>query len=213
VIEQRQPDIIVLIEAESSVVESVSTEKALRVRYPFGVLPQRGLAWPIIILSRFPMKPLMPAGDRDRYKFLFSFRRAGVVSLPFGEVILTAEHPPSPRTRQSWADGNQQLLLLAELIRKPFAETGLPVIVAGDFNTTPSGYRTRLLQNRTGLYGDPLGLVPQGSWPSRLPAVWRLPLDRVWVTDGLAFSSREVLQNIGSDHRPVLVGITTAKRE
>jgi endonuclease/exonuclease/phosphatase (EEP) superfamily protein YafD len=213
VIHKRRPDIIVLIEADPAVAESVAADAGLKESHPFSVTPQRGLGWPILILSRFPLKPFQAAGDRDRYRFLFSFRRASVVSLPFGEAILTAEHPPSPRTQAAWADGNQQLLLLGELVRQQFADTGLPLIVAGDFNTTPSGYRTRLLRDRLGLHADPLGVIPRGTWPSGCPAFFRLPLDRVWATAGVAFTSREVLENIGSDHRPVLVGITAAQQE
>jgi len=213
VINERHPDIVVLIEADPAVAESVAADDALKASYPYSITPQPGRSWSIVILSRFPMKPLNPAGNRQRYKFLFSFQRASVVSLPFGDAILTAEHPPSPRTQTAWNDGNQQLLLLGELVRQQFADTGLPVIVAGDFNTTPSGYRTRLLRDCIGLHADPLGAIPRGSWPSGCPAFFRLPLGRVWATAGVAFTSREVLENIGSDHRPVLVGIAAAQQE
>jgi endonuclease/exonuclease/phosphatase (EEP) superfamily protein YafD len=210
-IRSRRPDIVVLVEAEPPVMQRVLADETLLSEYPFAVIPKRGLAWPIIMLSRFPLKPVKPAADSDRYKFLFSFRRASIVSLPFGDAILTAEHPPSPRTRRSWIEGNEQLLLLSELIRQHFEKTGLPVVVAGDFNSTPSGYRTRLLRDRAGLHGDPLGIIPRGTWPSNFPAFWRLPLDRVWASTGLAFISREVLADIGSDHRPVIVRFTAAK--
>jgi endonuclease/exonuclease/phosphatase (EEP) superfamily protein YafD len=204
-VEQRQPDLIAIVEAEPAILEAIAADSLITKSYPFRIMPQPGWNWAQVLLSRHPLTPLGLVSDDPRYKFLFSFHRASVVALPQGGLILTAEHPPSPRSPAAWRNGNEKVRLLCEVCRDYFAPHGLPLVVAGDFNTSPTGYRVRLLKELAGLHGDPCAGLNYGSWPSSLPAPLRITLDRVWANESVAFTSREVLPDIGSDHRPILV--------
>jgi len=208
IIEQLEPDLIAIVEAEPAVIQAITADPRLSVTYPYRVMPQQGWNWSQAVLSRHPLTPLGLTSDDTRYRFLFSFHRASVVSLPQGDILLTVEHPPSPRSTEAWRSGNDKINLLGEVCREHFAATGLPVIVAGDFNTSPTGYRDRLLRRSTGLHGDPCAGILYGSWPSFFPQPFRLPLDRVWGSDGVTFISRTVLPDVGSDHSPILVRFT-----
>jgi endonuclease/exonuclease/phosphatase (EEP) superfamily protein YafD len=205
IIEQRQPDLVALVEAGLEVVERIESDNALCEVYAHRITPEPGLQWGQVVLSRHPFELPKWEGEFQRYWFLYSFRRTALVHLPQGRILFTVEHPPSPRNHLAWTRGNGVIGLLGELVKNQFAATGLPIVVAGDFNTTPTGYRDRFLRQATGLHPDPLTGLPRGTWPSFLPAFSRLPLDRVWASQEIAFTRREVLEKVDSDHRPILV--------
>jgi endonuclease/exonuclease/phosphatase (EEP) superfamily protein YafD len=204
---QLTPDIVAIVEAEPAVIERIIQDEQISSAYPYRVLPRPGLEWPQVVMSRHPTRPLtFTAGDEGpRVAALFSMHRSQIVTLPIGELIFTAEHVPSPRTSAAWELGNAQLRGLGQVVRRHIAPLKMPVVVAGDFNTSPAGYRDRLMRSETGLEPDPETWPPVGTWPSRLPAYFRLPLDRVWANTEVAFVSRQVLEDIGSDHRPIYV--------
>jgi endonuclease/exonuclease/phosphatase (EEP) superfamily protein YafD len=205
IVEREQPDVVAIVEAEPLVVERLLATPELNSRFPFWVVPRLGLQWSQVVLSRYRIDPIkMPDADR-RYRGLFTFHRANVINLPIGRVIFSAEHVPSPRTTRAWRDGNDRITLLGEVVREHFSALDLPVIIAGDFNSTPAGHRHRLLMTVSGLHPDPIGMYSWGTWPSRVPGWIRLPLDRVWGTPDVRFLARRILEDVGSDHRPIIV--------
>lgn len=204
-IEREQPDIVGIVEADKPVIETLLRSDYLANRFPFQVIPRIGLEWPHVMLSRHPLQSLPLRDEQRRYRWLYTFHRAVTVALPCGKVIFSAEHLPSPRRTASWKDGNQRVGLLGALIGEQLTTLGLPIVIAGDFNTTPTGYRQSLLQSSTGLRPDRLSGFPVGTWPSWFPPYCRLPLDRVWGSDNVIFLSSSVLEGVGSDHRPISV--------
>jgi endonuclease/exonuclease/phosphatase (EEP) superfamily protein YafD len=77
-------------------------------------------------------------------------------------------------------------------------------LVLGDFNAAPWGYVMRTIAERGGV--DIL-TGAGGTWHSRLPTFMSIPIDNMLAGPGLSFVSREVLPQVGSDHRPVLAEI------
>ena len=207
IIGQRHPDIVAIVEADDAVVERIVSDEEIGATYAYRVIPMQGLEWPQIVLSRHPMKPLQlnvgPPGTR--LSSLFSSHRSYTIALPVGDVIFSAEHVPSPRTNSAWELGNSQIRALGELVRYHLVPKGVPLMIAGDFNTSPAGYRDHLIRSETGLHPDPETFLPVGTWPSDFPPFLRLPLDRIWGSEKVVFLSREVLADIGSDHRPICV--------
>lgn len=211
IVDRTKPDIVVIVEIGAAALQRLATDSELTRLYPYQIKPQPGFEWSQVVLSRHALERVPLAGDFERYKFLYTFARASIVKCPQGSFIISTEHVPSPRSPRSWALGNEQIRLLGELVRGPLAATGLPFVVAGDFNSSPTGYRHRLLQQGTGLHADPLGFPPRGTWPSLAPSLCRLFLDRVWASDTIEFSDREVLEHVGSDHRPIMVHFHACK--
>jgi len=204
---QRQPDIVAIVEADDAVVEQILGDEEIGATYAYRVVPRQGLEWPQIVLSRHAMQPLQlrvgPPGSQ--LSSLFSSHRSHTIALPIGTVIFTAEHVPSPRTKAAWELGNSQIRALGELVHQYLDPMGVPLLIAGDFNSSPAGYRDHLIRSETGLHPDPESFLPVGTWPSDFPPYLRLPLDRIWGCKKVEFLSREVLGNIGSDHRPICV--------
>ncbi len=208
---RESPDVVVLVEVYDAMANRLAARPEIALLYPHTVLPRRGLAWPIVILSRFPLHELTlelpPGGDLDAYQQLFAFRRSQIVDAPAGRFILTAVHAPSPRTDETWANGNEVVAMLAELYRHRLLPLDRPTLIAGDFNTTPLGGRASLLRKLSGLHCDAAVHPFAGSWPDRLPSPLRLPLDQVWHSTDTVVTARTVLEDVGSDHRPVLLHI------
>jgi len=86
----------------------------------------------------------------------------------------------------------------------------LPVILAGDFNATPTSPSTASLTalGFTDAY-DLGGYGPGHTWPNRTFAKF-LPgirIDHVYLSEGPTCTASHVGEPIGSDHRPVIADI------
>lgn len=204
-IETRKPDIVSVVETSDSIVERIRADEGLRRDYPATVLPRPGLEWPQVVLSRHSMHPLPPPNfaDGTRMHVLFSSHRSNIIMLPAGPLIFSTEHVPSPRSASSWAMGNEQVVAIGHLVRDHYRDFELPILITGDFNSSPSGYRDGLMRRETGLMPNPESFPPVGTWPSASPAYLRLPLDRAWASADVIFVDQVVLEDIGSDHRPL----------
>ncbi|NQW47751.1 MAG: endonuclease/exonuclease/phosphatase family protein, partial [Planctomycetes bacterium] len=207
IMDARQPDLVSVVEVSEAVIEQIRADERLLMDYPHRVLPRHRKEWPQVLLSRHPMQPLPVAAAKPgtRMLSLFSLYRSAVVSLPIGDIIFSTEHVPSPRTSASWKMGNEQIVALGHVVRDHYRRFDLPVLVTGDFNSSPTGYRDGLMRSATGLLPNPESFPPRGTWPSLFPPFLRLPLDRAWASEQISFGAGEVLTDIGSDHRPLLM--------
>ena len=80
-----------------------------------------------------------------------------------------------------------------------------PVIILGDFNSTPwsQGFRTFQRQSRLSLAQHGWGLKP--TWPTLLPPWLQIPIDCCLHSSSLLTVNYWVGPNLGSDHRPIAV--------
>ncbi len=208
-----RPDAAVVIEVSPGLEGYLTEHAVVREALPFAIGPERGMLWRDILLSRDSLHRLRFDGDFERYKFVYAYRRSCFVDKPEGRFLLSAAHPPSPRDADSWARGNELTSLLAEVSRQFLLPAGAPVVIGGDFNATPSGHRHRIMLDASGLRPvDAIGGV-SGTWPSHWPGPLRLTIDRVWGGPEVEFISREVLEDIGSDHRPILVTLSLPRAD
>jgi endonuclease/exonuclease/phosphatase (EEP) superfamily protein YafD len=119
---------------------------------------------------------------------------------PNGPFTVFGVHLRAPTTPSRAAARNQEL---RELAARSAAVTG-PLIVAGDFNTTPySPYFTEWLE-QSRLTDSRRGRSLSISWPTTLPWLG-IPIDHVAVNDALTILSHRRLPNFDSDHFGVLV--------
>ena len=127
-----------------------------------------------------------------------------------GQVVrLFATHPIPPINSRYFQARNRHLELLAERIRKGSENTEeASTVVVGDLNLTPWSpwYRKFLRDSEMEdcVHGDRIAsLRPTWyRWP-RFP--FGLVLDHGFCSGTLVCSGRKVLEDIGSDHRPVLL--------
>ncbi len=172
------PDIVGLLEVDSAWLDRLGD---FRDRWPHRLEIPRPDNFGIALYSRIPL-----SGTRR-----FDLGQGSVPSiratLP-GGTTLWLTHPVPPVNAVYAAERDAQLTDLADILAAP------SVIVAGDLNATPWS---------AWFPGSFRGL-PEGTWPSHLPAALRLPIDHVLVSSPVALVSRRVGPDIGSDHLPVI---------
>jgi endonuclease/exonuclease/phosphatase (EEP) superfamily protein YafD len=121
---------------------------------------------------------------------------------PSGTFTIIGVHLSAPVTQRRAAARNQQL---TELAGRAAAVQG-PLVVAGDFNTTPySPYFSTWLE-ASGLTDSRRGRTLSTSWPTMLRWVG-IPIDHVAVNDGFTIVSHRRLRNFESDHFGAVVEV------
>ena len=208
------PDIVVIVDSPWRYVDA---QAWLAERYPFRVVPDASFEWPMTILSKLPLAPASELFEfpRDDRSVIYSFtaQRAPVMTMPDGRrILLSALHPPSPRTEKSWRSSLRIAYREANLIQAWRAGTGLGVVVAGDFNSTPVGRLHRTFRMLSGLTGW-TSLLGDGTWPARLSPWISIPIDRIWTSDGIVVRSLRIGPQFASDHRPVVAEICVPPAE
>lgn len=139
------------------------------------------------------------------------FYRLEIVKTPAGDVAVVQMHARSPRRPARWREGLEQLLVAADLVREVGELTGLPVVVAGDFNSTPVGVRARAFARRSGLVRAKPAMVWAGTYPSWAPGGTALAIDDVYASPGVRVVSWSVTGPAGSDHRGVVVELAAGQ--
>jgi endonuclease/exonuclease/phosphatase (EEP) superfamily protein YafD len=97
----------------------------------------------------------------------------------------------------------RQLAAVAERVRS----VEEPLVVMGDFNTTPWSRLFAGLVGRTGLCDSRAGFGIQASFPSDMPVV-RIPIDHLLASCSIGVRARRIGPQVGSDHLPVIVDLT-----
>jgi endonuclease/exonuclease/phosphatase (EEP) superfamily protein YafD len=94
----------------------------------------------------------------------------------------------------------------APLADLPAAIADLPheVLIVGDFNATPWCFPFRRLLATTELEDSSVGFGFQPTWPTFL-SVMSIPIDHCLHTGGVEIMNREIGEEMGSDHLPLIV--------
>jgi endonuclease/exonuclease/phosphatase (EEP) superfamily protein YafD len=160
------------------------------------------------LYSRFPIveaETLWPFAEEATSKSVVLRRAAVTYSYDVAHVLLddgrrlaiVAIHAPGPESRRARELRDRYLAHLAATV----AKLAGPVIVLGDFNTTPWSPAYRDLTAAAGLTSASGGHI--ATWP-----VWfaplRVPIDHVLVRGPVTVLEAERGPDIGSDHFPVL---------
>jgi endonuclease/exonuclease/phosphatase (EEP) superfamily protein YafD len=202
VLAEHQPDVICFIEAPIGIGNSIDPDRAL---YPYRVQPEPGKYWSIQILSKIPFELPELAERTSENMFSFARIRSPLLELPGGQkLLLSVFHPVSPRNEDLWKRGQRGLTRDGAMLAQFRAQTCLPVVATGDFNSTPFGTMHRAFARASGLQSH-TNLLAGGTWPAALPKWFSLPIDKIWTSDGVDVESVLVLQGSPSDHRAVLV--------
>lgn len=99
-----------------------------------------------------------------------------------------------------------------EALTKWLKESGEPVIVAGDFNSSVWSPLYRKLVHEAGLVSAREGRGLLGTWPSFFGPL-RSPIDHILVSPGIEVVACRVGPGIGSDHRPLIADLRISKRQ
>lgn len=191
-IARSKPDVVVVLEVSAgwaSALEGLTD-------YPVREVVARGDNFGIAVLSRGPMDAeVVHLGGPDGVPSI-------VARLDRGRPLtLVATHPVPPTGAGGTAERDAQLVAVAEVARA----SGPNVVVVGDLNTTPWAASYGILTD-AGLEDTRTGHGLQATWPAGfLPLA--IPIDHCLVTPSLGAARREVLDDVGSDHYPILVDL------
>jgi len=85
-----------------------------------------------------------------------------------------------------------------------------PLVILGDFNTTPWSDEFRRLVARTGLCDSRAGFGVQASFPTA-SAILRIPIDHLLATCAIGVRDRRIERDVGSDHLPVIIDLVVPR--
>ena len=138
--------------------------------------------------------------DEDRPTLVIEVRESGGLSL-----TVLSFHSKRPQDAVSDEIQRREFTAAAAWVRSRPADTP-PLIVIGDFNTTPWSRRYRQFVERAGLRHIGGGMVFGGTFPSWSPAL-RLPIDLCAASPGVDHFSVDAGDDLGSDHLPLAVSV------
>lgn len=197
-VRREEGDIVILIDAERDRWQPVLAE--IGALYPYRAPETWSQGGPIILFSRFPVlrhdniQP--PHGQRPYLEADLAVD--GRTTTVFGV------HPASPAITDP-ADSRQRNRSL-NYIGDTIEERIRPLIVAGDFNTTPWSPHFRDLIAASGLRNAAQGNGLIVTWPRQFwPA--RVPIDHVLVRGPIAVEEVRRGASIGSDHFPIIADL------
>jgi endonuclease/exonuclease/phosphatase (EEP) superfamily protein YafD len=206
VIREEDPDIVALQEYFP---EQAGLGELLRERYPYSVRCQGGKRANLGLYSKFPFREEMAAGEcPDNAQG--TQRTAHIIAgftLSTGmafSVMTTHMDWPYPIERQ-----RDEFAAVAEAAN---AIEG-PLLVVGDFNSTPWSYSMKAFEAASGLTRETRNLMTYPELFTTRRGLIRLepflPLDHVFQR-GLTVSELAIGEQTGSDHRPVVFTFSVA---
>jgi endonuclease/exonuclease/phosphatase (EEP) superfamily protein YafD len=188
-----QPDVIALIEVDQRWLDALAP--AL-IDYPGRIEHPSSDFNGIALYARTPLTggPELLGGNQATL--------VGALS----DVTIIAMHTETPTSRRGLRSQHQQFDAVADRMR------GLagPVIVVGDFNTTPWSREFARFLDRSGGCDSRAGFGVQASFPSS-STILGIPIDHVITTCSIGVTDRRVERHVGSDHLPVVVDLVIPK--
>jgi endonuclease/exonuclease/phosphatase (EEP) superfamily protein YafD len=130
---------------------------------------------------------------------------AAVLEIERREVAFLSLHVIRPVSE--WNSGYQQLEFdAAAAWGRAQQAQGRPVLMIGDFNSTPWSPHFRRLLRAGQLEDSARGFGEQPTWPATLPDPLRIPIDQCVHSAEITITSRAAGPFLGSDHTPIVVG-------
>lgn len=198
-VRNHDPDFILFEEVDERWADRL---KELWPAYPYRTVDVRDDCFGIALLSKVPFEKSKIAnvghvGVPSVY---------GVLKADGTSFTLVGTHPLPPGSAEYAHYRNQQLDELPSFL----ARFKGPLILLGDLNASPWSPYFRKLIRATGLRDSSRGRGVQPTWPA---FAWPMliPIDHCLHNDGIVILEKEVGEDIGSDHLPVIVDFAVGR--
>jgi endonuclease/exonuclease/phosphatase (EEP) superfamily protein YafD len=210
-LDSEKPDVVALQEATAHWREGLAEFAG---SYPHQSHLIDGRRHHLVLMSRYPIMRLdwYRALPKPQLEIPNPAGLQAVIEVEGQAVEVFAAHPPTPRTLAAWQTRNAYLELLTGRIKE--VDSHRPLIVLGDFNTSPWSYWGRLLVDGTGLRD-----VALWGWPKATRIFGRAmfgdwlgtTVDRILVSRGVGVSDFRVRPSTSSDHRPIIADLRISR--
>lgn len=191
------PEMVLLLEVTPQHIDQI---QPVIQKYPYRIeksfFGKREIGF--VFLSKFPIL----SNRIERLSDICNFLLKAKVEIDHEPVMFYGIHARRPDIR-GFAERRDQFLRLAADLK----EQRLPVIVAGDFNSTPFAPIFRQMIAISGIRDSGVYFGWQPSWPTFFPPFW-LSIDHVLVSSKIQVNKRYNGFFIGSDHFPVIAELS-----
>lgn len=191
-------DILLLLEITH---DNIKPLRALTQAYPY-IIENLNIGCSgtgTVLASKFPMLN----SKVTQYSEFGNMLVAATLEIDGKQVMFYGVHFPQPIDIVEFPARSRQIMSLAHQI----GEQSLPVIVAGDFNSTPYAPIFRELVKVSGTKDSREGFGWQPSWPTFFPLFW-IPIDHILVSPDIQVRKRTTGSYTGSDHYPVIAELS-----
>lgn len=194
---QYKPDILLINEADKWWARQLS---ALDSLYPYSMKKPLDNTYGMMLYSKLPLKDTeVNFLVKDDIPSMFA-----TVVLSSGKTFdLHCLHPEPPKPGSPTYERDTEILLVGKRVKK----SGRPAIVVGDLNDVAWSYTSELFQRYSGLLDPREGRGMYNTYNVFVP-LFRYPLDHFFYSPHFGLVDLQRLDSFGSDHFPILIGLT-----
>ncbi|MGF1586921.1 MAG: endonuclease/exonuclease/phosphatase family protein [Bacteroidales bacterium] len=195
-VKKYNPDILLINEPDQDWASSI---RKLDDNFPYSIKYPLDNTYGMMLLSKLPLtESAVNFLVKDDIPSIFTR-----IILPSGSIIdFYGVHPEPPQPGTDTYERDTELLIIGKKIR----ETNNPTIVAGDLNDVGWSSTSKLFRKYSGLADPREGRGLFNTYSVNLPLL-RYPLDHIFYSDDFGLLNLKKLEDIGSDHFPLLVGL------
>jgi endonuclease/exonuclease/phosphatase (EEP) superfamily protein YafD len=190
------PDILLIYEPDEVWAASISK---LDGDYPYSIKYPLDNTYGMMLFSKLHL-------TQSAVNFLVNDEIPSIftkITLTSGVVIdFYGVHPEPPKPGTDTYERDTELLIVAKKIR----EANNPTIVAGDMNDVGWSVTSKLFRKYSELVDPREGRGLFNTYSVFLPLM-RYPLDHVFYSKEFGLINLELLEDIGSDHFPLFIGL------
>ena len=203
---KEQPDLALFMEVNDVMAEQLAI--ALKTTLPYSSNQLTPYRLGTVLYSKSPLTDV----QLQQFNTRSAANMTAHVKVNGRPISIVGIHPFPPIRPSLFADRNQAFVAVSDYVKSQSD----PVILAGDFNTSPWSPYYRQLARQTGLENsrDGFGILP--TWPSslsyanlpQLNALTRLvqiPIDHCLASPSLKVVGMRTGPDVGSDHLPIVV--------
>lgn len=199
-----RPHVLTLVETDEQWDELI---EEYRASHPFVIKELRGLGRGMAVLSRIPI-------ESADVKYLVDDDRPSIwaeLCIPDGpciRLVVTHPAPPGlPKRHESGRHSSKKRDIELDLIASHIGERkSQHWILSGDFNDVGWSATTMRAKRVSGLLDPRVGRGMFCTFPASTPFL-RYPIDHVLVSESFRLIRLARLENIGSDHLPLLADL------
>lgn len=195
-VRKHNPDLLLVNEPDRAWAASISM---LDGDFPYSVKYPMANTYGMMLLSKLPLtESIVNFLVQDDIPSIFTR-----ISLPSGNIIdFYGVHPEPPMPGTDTYERDTELLIIGKKIR----ESNNPAIVAGDLNDVGWSATSKLFRKYSGLVDPREGRGLYNTYSVFVPLL-RYPLDHIFYSGEFGLLTLKKLEDIGSDHFPLLIGL------